>query len=461
VGNKWLLPWLLHQIAKAKNQELFMMSVLLICLGVALLTHQMGMSLAFGAFLAGLMISESEYSHNAFGNLIPFKNIFTTFFFVSIGMLLNLSFVIDQYSVVLLSVFLLITVKTIIAGGTGFLLGHTLRGTILIGLALSQVGEFSFILAKVGFDQDIISEYYYQLFLAVTVITMAITPFLIKFARPLADQILKLPISEKLKEGLFPLNEMEVPGYKNHLVIIGKDPSALKLSIMAKYYQIEHVSVIFDPILARDKMKKGDVVVYGDAINTPVLMKANVDQADIVIISIGDLIASMATIQRVKEINPNVHIIIRAKHINNIKQLYETGANQVFPEKLEIAINLFNMVLSKRLYPQTEINRRLAKIRSINLGMFNERDIINKPSILDEFSNINISAVKVDKDAPVDGKTIAEVDLRKKTGVTLLALKRGDKVIKTPKPKTTLFQGDTAYLLGDPEQITLASELFS
>lgn len=461
VGNKWLLPWLLHQIAKAKNQELFMMSILLICLGIALLTHQMGMSLAFGAFLAGLMISESEYSHNAFGNLIPFKNIFTTFFFVSIGMLLNLSFVIDQYSVVLLSVFLLITVKTIIAGGTGFLLGHTLRGTIMIGLALSQVGEFSFILAKVGFDQDIISEYYYQLFLAVTVITMAITPFLIKFARPLADQILKLPISEKLKDGLFPLNEMEVPGYKNHLVIIGKDPSALKLSIMAKYYQIEHVSVIFDPILARDKMKKGDIVVYGDAINTPVLMKANVDQADIVIISIGDLIASMATIQRVKEINPNVHIIIRAKHINNIKQLYETGANQVFPEKLEIAINLFNMVLSKRLYPQTEINRRLAKIRSINLGMFNERDIINKPSILDEFSNINISAVKVDKDAPVDGKTIAEMDLRKKTGVTLLALKRGDKVIKTPKPKTTLLQGDTAYLLGDPEQITLASELFS
>ncbi len=438
-----------------------MMSILLICLGIALLTHQMGMSLAFGAFLAGLMISESEYSHNAFGNLIPFKNIFTTFFFVSIGMLLNLSFVIDQYSLVLLSVFLLIIIKTIIAGGTGFILGHTLRGTIMIGLALSQVGEFSFILAKVGFDQQIISEYYYQLFIAVTVITMGITPFLIKFARPLADQILKLPIPEKLKEGLFPLNEMEVPGYRNHLVIIGKDPSALKLSIMAKYYQIEHVSVIFDPILAREKMKKGDVVVYGDAINSPVLMKANVDEADIVIISIGDLIASMATIERVKEINPNAHIIIRAKQTSNIKQLYEAGADQIFPEKLEIAINLFNMVLSKRLYPQTEINRRLAKIRSMNLGMFNERDIINKPSILDEFSNINISAVNVEKDAVVDGKTIAEVDLRKNTGVTLLAIKRGDKVIKTPKPKTTLYHGDTVYLLGDPEQITAASELFS
>ena len=177
-GNKWLLPKLLHQIALAKNEELFMMCIFLICLAVALLTSKLGMSLAFGAFLAGLMISESEYSHNAFANLIPFKDIFTSFFFVSIGMLLDLSFVIANYQLVIISVLLVIALKTIIAGGTGFLLGHTFRGTVMVGFALSQVGEFSFILGqnrarKIPFFRNFTT----SCSLGVAVITMALTPF--------------------------------------------------------------------------------------------------------------------------------------------------------------------------------------------------------------------------------------------------------------------------------------------
>jgi len=177
-GNKWLLPRLLHIIALARNQELFMMSIFLICFAIALLTSKLGMSLAFGAFLAGLMISESEYSHNVFGNFLPVKDVFASFFFVSIGMLLDISFVIENYQLVLISVLLVIVIKTIIAGGTGFIMGHTFQGTVLIGLALSQVGEFSFILAKMGLDNSILSDFYYHLFLAVAVITIAVTPFL-------------------------------------------------------------------------------------------------------------------------------------------------------------------------------------------------------------------------------------------------------------------------------------------
>ncbi|MFW6370595.1 MAG: cation:proton antiporter, partial [Bacteroidota bacterium] len=208
VGNKWLLPKLLHLIAMVRNQELFMMSILVICLGIALITSELGLSLAFGAFLAGLMISESEYSHNAFGNLVPFKDTFTSFFFVSIGMLLNLNFVFENYKLVLFSIFMVIGLKTIIAGGTGFLLGHTFRGTVMIGLALSQVGEFSFILAKLGLSYEIISDFHYQLFLAVAVITMSVTPMLIHVAGPLSNRLLKLPLPRFWREGLFPLQEI-------------------------------------------------------------------------------------------------------------------------------------------------------------------------------------------------------------------------------------------------------------
>ncbi|MFW5822639.1 MAG: cation:proton antiporter [Tangfeifania sp.] len=461
VGNRWFFPKVLHLIALAKNQELFMMSIFLICFAIALLTYQLGMSLAFGAFLAGLMISESEYSHNAFGNLLPFKDTFTSFFFVSIGMLLNLSFVTDNILLVAGSVLLVIFLKTAIASATGFLLGHTFRGIVLIGFALSQVGEFSFILAKEGVSYGILSEYNYQLFLSVTVITMALTPLLMNVSLTVANTFMKLPLPGVLVNGLFPLKEVEIPDFSNHLVIIGKDASALKLSIMAKHYEIKHVSVVFDPTIAKDKMNAGDNVVYGDAVNEPILLKAHADTADVVVVSVGDIIPSMAIIDKVRKINSNAFIIVRAVQIENVKQLYEIGADQVFPEKFEIAIDFFNRVLMRKLYPQKKINRMLAHIRNINLGAFTEKDMVNQPSILDELPNVNISAIDVDENSFVAGKTLQETDLRKKTGVTLLAVRRGNEIIEHPTLKTKFHPNDTAYVLGNPEQVNLAVELFT
>jgi CPA2 family monovalent cation:H+ antiporter-2 len=461
VGNKWLFPRLLHFIALAKNQELFMMSIFLICLAIALLTSEMGMSLAFGAFLAGLMISESEYSHNAFGNLIPLKDTFTSFFFVSIGMLLDVSFVIDNYILVIESLVLVLVVKSLVAGATGFMLGHTFRGTILIGLALSQVGEFSFVLAKIGTSFSLLSPFYYQLFLAVAVITMAITPFLMWFSRPLSTWLLRLPIPKFMVYGLFPLKEMELPAMQNHLVIIGKDSSAQKLSSMANYTGFPHVSIIFDPVLARERQNLGDTVIYGDAVNEPILTKANVQNAEVVVVSVGDLIPAMAIIEKVRNLNRNVFIIARAKHIDSVEQLYNLGADQVLPEKLEIAIELFYRVLTQRLVPKREVNQIISHIRSDYLGIFNEKDLKNKPSILDELINIEISAVKIERCSQVDGLSIRDIGLRQKTGVTLLAIKRGKDIIEHPEPDTRFICNDVAYILGTPEQLNSASELFS
>jgi CPA2 family monovalent cation:H+ antiporter-2 len=417
------------------------------------------MSLAFGAFLAGLIISESEYSHNVFGNFLPVKDVFASFFFVSIGMLLDFSFVIENYKMVLLSVLLVIVIKTIFAGGTGFLLGHTFQGTVLIGLALSQVGEFSFILAKIGFESSILSDFYYRLFLAVAVITIAATPFLFYLSSPLAKVLMRLPLPAFMINGLFPLKEIELPDFKNHLVIIGKDASALKLSMMAKFNMLRHISIIFDPLLAREKMNNGDLVVYGDAVNEPILRKAHVDTADIVVISVGSLIPCMSIIEKVRQINKNAHILVRSTLIKNVEQLYRVGADQVLPEKLEIAIDLLNRILVKKLIPQKEVNRILTHIRSQSLGEFTKKDLVNKPSILDEFSNINITAVTVEPGSGVEGKSLIEIDLRKKTGVTLLAIRRGTDVIEHPVPETVFHKHDIAYFLGSPEQINFASEL--
>jgi CPA2 family monovalent cation:H+ antiporter-2 len=461
VGNKWVLPKLLHVIALARNQELFMMSIFLICLAIALLTSSLGMSLAFGAFLAGLMVSESEYSHNAFGSLIPFKDLFSSFFFVSVGMLLDLSFVMEYLPLVAFTVLMIIGIKTIVAGGTGFLLGHTFKGTVMVGLALSQVGEFSFILAKIGVNKAIISPFFYQLFLAVAIITMALSPFLMQASKPLADLLSKLPLPKIVVKGLFPLEEMEIPQLKNHLVIIGKDSSSIKLSVMAKYIKLPYISIIFDPVLAKERQKKGETVVYGDAINEPILHKAHVDTAEIVAISVGSLIPSMTIIEKVRSINKAAYILVRAKDINDIEQLFEAGADQIFPENFEIAIDMFGRILNKRLMPKKEINNLLAKIRNDNYGIFSERDDKNQLSLLDQMPNIEISAIDIEENSTAIGKSISDMHLRKKVGVTLVAIKRGERIIEHPTPKEILKKGDVVYVLGNYEQMENAVEFFS
>jgi CPA2 family monovalent cation:H+ antiporter-2 len=374
-------------------------------------------------------------------------------------MLLDISFVIENFTLVVASVLMVIVIKALIAGGTGFLMGHTFQGTILIGLSLSQVGEFSFILAKLGFDNTILSDFFYQLFLAVAVITMAFTPFMIRLAKPITRALLKLPLPKVVITGLFPLPESEIPEFKNHLVVIGKDASALKLSVMAKYNKIRHISIVFDPAIAKEKMKNGDLVVYGDAVNEPVLKKAHVDKADIVVISVGNIIPSMSIIEKVRKMNKSVFILVRTPLIQNIEQLYKIGADQVLPEKFEIAVDLLNIILFRWLVPQKQINRIITHIRNTNLGVFTEKDLINQPSILEDFSHIKISAIKVEADSPAEGHSPIDIDLRKKTGVTLLAIERDHLILEHPVPETVFEKDDIAYVLGDPEQVNFASEL--
>ena len=460
-GNKWFMPKVLHWIAMTKNQELFLMSILLICLSVALLTSELGITLAFGAFLAGLMISESPYSDNAFGNLIPFRDTFTSFFFVSIGMLLDLGFVYHNIGLVIFTVLLVIGIKLIVAGFTAFLMGHTFRGTILVGIALSQVGEFSFILAKLGVSYQILTDYYYQLFLAVAIITMSVSPLLIQLGNPLASLLLKLPLPDLMINGLFPLHQIEIPLLSNHLVLIGKDSRAINLSVMAKYNNIPYISIVFDPAIVRKRQEKGESIIYGDSVNEPILQKAYVGTAKIVVISVGDLITSMAITDKVRNLNKHATILVRTKHVEDIEELYKCGANQVIPEEFETAIDLFERVLTNFLLPENEIDTTIARIRDDHYGIFYEKKDAEKYSILKEIPNIEIVALKINVQSILTGKTLAESQLRNKYGITLVALKRNDHLIDHPSSSTRLITGDIAYVLGKPEQIANATNLFN
>ena len=460
-GNRWLMPRLLHVIALTRSHELFLMSILLICLAVALLTQELGMSVAFGAFLAGLMISDSEYSHSAFGNLMPFKAVFTSFFFVSIGMLLDVEFVISHPWLVIATVLLVILLKTIVAGFTAFVLGHTFFGTVVVGLSLAQVGEFSFILAGVGLSYEIITPYLFQLFLTVAITSMALSPLLIQISRPLANLILKLPLPQYLVEGLFPVKQVEIPEMRNHIVVIGKDSRAINLTAMIKTMGLPFTSVIFDPELARRQIEDGDLAVFGDAVDEPVLRKAYAHTSEMIIVSVGDPIIAMAIVERVRSMNKHAFIIARTKHVTDIEDLYRIGASQVIPEEFETAIDFFERILGKYLIPRMEIERALARIREDNYGIFREKQKVEGYSLLKDIPDIEIAAVKVSENSVFADKKISETAMRKTYGVTLVALKHDEKIIPNPEPAMLISTGDIAYLLGKPEMIAVAVDVLS
>ncbi|MBN1416822.1 MAG: cation:proton antiporter [Bacteroidales bacterium] len=460
-GNRWLMPWFLHLIALTKNQELFLMCILLICLSVAMLTSELGLSLAFGAFLAGLMISESGYSHNAFGHLVPFKDTFTSFFFVSIGMMLDLQFVLQNPLLVLGTVAMVIMMKTIIAGGTAFVLGHTFRGTVMVGIALSQVGEFSFLLAKKGLDYHIMSDYYFHLFLAVAVITVSVSPILIHVSRPLANVLLKLPVPKRIVEGIFPLQQIDLPELKNHIVFIGKDSRSLNLSKMARFMNLPYIAIAFDPATARQRQRKGDTIIYGDAVNEPILLKAHTDTAEIIVVSVGNLITAMSIVEKIRNLNKHGYIFVRTKYVDDIEELYRIGADQVIPEEFETAIEIFERILKKMLVPQRDINIALAKIREENYGIFREEKDKKGISVLNELPNIEITAFKVVESSPLVGKNLIEMQFRKKYRVTLIAILRNGILLEHPDPGVIFYAGDIIYIMGKPDQIADAVERMS
>lgn len=370
VAAKWLMPWLLHQVARTRSKELFLLTVVTICLTIAWLTSNAGLSLALGAFIAGLIISESEYSHQALGNILPFRNVFTSFFFVSIGMLLDTAFLVNNLIIILITSAGVLILKAFIASSTAILMGLPLRSGILAGLSICQVGEFSFILSSTGVDHGLLADHY-QLFLAVAVLTMAATPFIISLAPSFADRILQIPLPVKLKTGLWP--EPEKKRYKKlkqHLVIIGFGLNGRNVAHAAKMTGIPYMIIEISPDTVRREREKGEPIFYGDAIHEEVLRHAGVENATVVVVAIHDPAATRGIAESVRKLTRKAYLIIRTRYLTEMQALYDLGANEVIPEEFETSVEIFSRVLATYLIPRDEIDKLIIQLRSDGYEMF-------------------------------------------------------------------------------------------
>lgn len=461
VSAKWIVPQILYQIARTRSRELFLLSVVVICLSVAWLTNKVGLSLGLGAFLAGLIISESEYSHQTLGGILPFRDVFTSFFFVSIGMLLNVGFLIQHPGFIALITLSVLALKVIIAGFVTILLGFPLRTVILVGFAIPQIGEFSFLLSKVGVEYGLLTDNIYQLFLSVCVLTMAATPFIMVLSPRIADIVLRLPLPRKLKSGLRPIPEINGVYRKDHLIIIGFGVNGRNVARVAKAGGIPYVIIEMNPVTVRDEKAKGDLIYYGDATHEAVLQHANIEEARIVVVAISDPSATRRITEITRRLNPKVYIIVRTRYLREMQPLYDLGANEVIPEEFETSVEIFTRVLRKYLIPRDEIEKLTSEIRSGSYQML--RSFSNEPQSFCDLSlhlpEVEVSTLRVGEKSPIIGKTLAQIELRKKYGVTLLAIRRNSQIISSPHGGTQLWANDAVILLAPPEKISMVADL--
>jgi CPA2 family monovalent cation:H+ antiporter-2 len=459
---KWFVPFFLFQIARTRNRELFLLFVVLTCIGVAWLTSLAGLSLALGALLAGLIISESEYSGQAIGNVIPFRDIFTSFFFVSVGMLLDLQFLASHWVLVLMLVLLVIILKALIAGGVPAVLGYPVRTMVLVGLGLAQVGEFSFILSQSGLEFGLLSPEAYQLFIAVALVTMAATPFLLSGGPGVVNAAGRLPLPDRFRTGRIHSEVRPPPPLQDHLVIVGYGVNGRNLSRAARVGGIPYVILEMNPETVRSERAKGEPITYGDATNEAVLHHASLEKARILVIVINDPASSRRITELTRRMNPNLYIIVRTRYIQEVGPLYKLGADEVIPEEFETSVEIFTRVLKKYLIPRGTIDRYIAEVRADNYQMLRSlpRTSANLSDLTIDIPDIEISTFRVVSGSVVCGKSLGELALRKQHGVTVVAIERSGQILANPGAEAVLEVQDRAIVLGTPEKIAEAGSLF-
>ena len=461
ISARYLVPRLLYLVAQTKSRELFILSVVVICFAVAWLTSSLGLSLALGAFMAGLIISESEYSHQATSNILPFREIFSSFFFVSIGMLLDATFMLQHLLYILYLTFIVVLLKAFVATVAARVLQYPLRTSLMVGLAIFQIGEFAFILSKTGITYGLLTPQVYQYFLSVSLLTMAVTPFVINKYQILASGIsLKLGSAEHLllttqapEEDQDPLHQLD-----DHVVIIGFGINGRNVAKAARHAKIPYVIIELDPITVRRERLFGEPIVYGDAVHGMILYHVNIQKARVVVIAVSDPAATKRIIASIRLITDKAHIIVRTRFVQEMEENYHLGADEVVPEEFETSIEIFTRVLAKYLLPRDQIEMFTNSIRADNYELLRtitgrKQNFGNLAMVLPDFE---VASLKIyTKDSEIVNIPLRDSNLRKRFNITVVGINRDGQTMHNIDAETTLQRGDVVYVAGRPDDITL------
>ena len=461
-GARFLVPWIFKQVVRVRSRELFILTIIFIGLGTAWLTALAGLSLALGAFIAGLAISESEYSHQALSDIIPFREAFMSLFFISVGMLLDPAVVVKHPLLIFSLVVTILAVKTLITTGAAMALGVPMRIAIIAALSLAQIGEFSFVLSQAGVEFGLLTPEIYQIFLAASIATMGLTPLCLKYASPVADYFVRI-LPHDWTKGKGVLSRHEKPVLMNdHVIIVGYGVNGKNLARVLNKLKIQHVVIDTNPFTVKKEAKTGQHILFGDASKPEVLEQAQITGAREMVIAISDAAASRTIASLARQINPSIHIIVRTRYLLEVEPLYKLGVNEVVPEEFETSVEILSRVLRNYLVPQDDIERCVADIRSDGYEMLRtmSRRHSHAVGISGYLSGAEIATFRIQKGSMLEGTGLRDGVLKNGSGATILTIKRGEELFPNPDPVWELRGDDIVLLLGTSEQLAAAGKLF-
>jgi len=450
-----VVPFLLHQVIRLRNREIFFLLVVLLCLGTAWITYSLGLSLALGAFLAGLIISESEYSHHIVVDILPFRDYFASIFFISIGMLLQTDYFMAHWVLLLIMALLLVLLKSGLVAVTAAMLRYPVRSSLLAGLGLAQIGEFSFLLAQQGQISGLMGNDIFQMFINTSILSMLATPFLIQTGPWITGLLPNVASAQGEKSDVCTLT--------GHTIIAGYGLNGRNLARTLKATHLPYVVLEVNADTIRKARDEGESIIYGDITRSAVLLRAGVDCAKVIVFAISDYAATRIAVRTVRELNPAIFILIRTRYAADVDELYKLGANQVIPEEFETSIEIFSRVLQEYHIPNNVIANQVQLVRFGGYKMLRglSLDQENLGRIASLFAGATVDNIQLSPGDPAAGRTLRELDIRKNTGATVIAIARAGEANTNPGPDFALRPDDIVVLIGGHKELDEAMNLLT
>lgn len=452
VASRRLMPSVLHQLVRVGVRELTVLAALAVCLALSWFTWSLGFSLALGAFIAGILVSETEFGHQVVADIVPLRDVFASLFFVSIGMLVDLRFAASHLPLVASLAVAAIVVKALFAALAIRWVGYSPRVAIIGGLGLAQIGEFSFVLMGVGRRVGLIEESDFQILLTAAVLTLLAAPLLIQVAPGVGSRLARL-VHEPPES--VTASEAAIEG---HVVVVGYGVNGSVLCRVLGQASIPYVVLDLNASTVRLARQEGVPIRYGDASRREILERAGVERAQVVVFAISDLKVVRRSVRIARALNPSAEIIVRTRMVREIEPLRSAGADDVVSEEFEAAIEIFKLVLEKLHVPRNVIRAQTLVLRGEGYLLLRSGRMGQEASeaVLKAFEAGTTELYRIDDDSPAVGSTLRRLDVRGRSGAAVIAVVRGADSYPNPSPDLELRSGDCLVMVGGHAEIDRA-----
>jgi CPA2 family monovalent cation:H+ antiporter-2 len=458
-----IVPAILGRVVHTRSRELFILVALTMAAGTALVSSAFfGVSLALGAFAAGLVVSESPFSHQIYADLLPFREAFAVIFFVSVGMLVEPGYVLAHWDRLLLFSLLITLGKGLLSGALSWALGCAGRTSLVLTTGRAQIGEFSFIIGQTGVALGALDHSQYSLILAGAIVSITVNPLLMALVEPAERALKRRDLWRLLDRGPADLPPPDA-GLAGHVVIVGCGRVGRHLAETLARLEIPRLVIESDPIRIEKLRELGVPVLYGEAGNSEILSQAALPAARALVITLPDEATSLTVVAAAKKIAPELHIISRASTWEAARRLLADGAGEVVRPELEGGVEIVRRTLLELKLPAREIQRYTDTIRREGMDE-SERVSLERSRVLHDIitavRDLEIGWIVVDDHSPLAGKRIVDASLRQATGVSVVAISRTGALISNPGPEVIFVPGDRVAVIGEPDQVALAEAIF-